>query len=102
MARSWTRDDTLLVLASYLDRPRGMRIPPQPERERVGNLVRQDLDAVTARYQEFVAAEEGEVVGATVARLWQEYHGQPLECAIAADEVLESRKRLPYHLRKRL
>ena len=102
MARPWTRDDTLLVLASYLDRPRGMRIPPQVERERLANVVRRDLDAVTERYQAFASAEAGEPVGPTVMRLWATFGTQPLDCAIAADEVLEARKRVPYHLRKRM
>ncbi|MGB1585622.1 MAG: hypothetical protein ACPHID_01070 [Thermoplasmatota archaeon] len=102
MPKAWTRDDTLLVLASYLDRPRGMRIPPQPERERVANLVRRDLDAVTDRYQAFADVEAGDAAGPTVTRLWQQFGHRPLDCAIEADEVLEARKRVPYHLRKRL
>lgn len=98
----WSRDDSLLVLASYLDRPPGMSLPPAPERERVASLVRRTVEAVTQRYQDFAAAERQEPTGKQVARLWAEFGDQPLECAIAADEVMAARRRVPYHLRKRL
>ena len=77
-------------------------------RDNVGVSFAKPTDIRTARLkqllqdEDFAAAERQEPTGKQVARLWAEFGDQPLECAIAADEVMAARRRVPYHLRKRL
>lgn len=102
MAKPWTRDDALLVLASHLDRPRGMSLPPRQELERLGNLLRRPVDDVLEQLQAFALIAAGGEGNKRDQALWDEFSGDALGCAIAADDVLQERRRVPYHLRKRL
>ncbi len=97
----WTRGHSLVVLASFMDRPPNMAIPPALERERVANLLRAEVDEVTRRYWMFhrLAGGDGEPPEPRERKLWNEFEGHPLECAMAADEWLAERRRLPHYLK---
>lgn len=104
-ARAWNRDDSLLVLAAYFDRPPRQRLPSERERQRIANLTRQDVAEVTRRCAMFAGLDphnpsDGEPAGARERRLWERYADDRMACGVAADAVLESLRRLPPALRK--
>jgi len=96
---AWNRTDSLVVLASFLERPGGMTIPPQLERMRVANVLGHDVAEVVRRYWMFVALEQGQDdAGTREKRLWARFADAPLECAIAAEEALAERRPRPDRL----
>jgi hypothetical protein len=102
MAKPWTRDDTLLTLSSYLGRPSGMSLPPLLERQRLAAMLRRELPEINSRYHDFEIMASGGEGDKHIAALWKKFGTDPLACGIAADEVLQSRRRVPHHLRKRM
>lgn len=102
-ARSWTRQDSLVVLASYVERPSHLMVPPQRERERVANLLRQEVAEVTARLWAFATLDEsndssGGTVGRREEELWERYADDRMELMVDADAILDERKRVPHYL----
>lgn len=102
-ADSWNRTDSLLVLASYLDRPGRLVVPPSQERERIAGVLRHELDAVSRRYWMFAGLDptndaEGEPAGERERRLWEQYESDRMQCMLLADDALAEFKRVPHHL----
>lgn len=77
-------------------------VPPLRERERVANLLGRSVAEVTACLWAFAALDEDNAATGEAAKveaeLWQQYHDDRLELMLAADAVLEERKRVPYYL----
>ncbi|MGB1697579.1 MAG: hypothetical protein ACPHK8_04195 [Thermoplasmatota archaeon] len=96
--RSWNRQDSVLVLAAYFEH--GM--PRDMERQRIANVLGMPVDAVVRRFHAYQSLERGEGGPAREAKLWALYHEDRLACLLEADEITEERRRLPYHLKKRL
>ncbi len=99
---SWGRDDSIVVLASYFERPRDALVPPAAERDRVANLLGQSVEEVTRRYWMFAAIDpdskaEGEA-GQREQRLWVRFHNDRMALMVAADEALERRRSRPRRL----
>lgn len=102
----WSRDDALLVLASYVQRPRGSLLPPAAERERLASVLRRDLGAITDRLWMFAGLDpdnpsDGHAAGETEARLWLQYGDNRLALLLAADDIMNERRRLPRGLQPR-
>lgn len=100
---TWTRSDSLVVLASYFERPRDAMIPPMAERERVANVLRRTVPAVTHRYWMFAAvdpdnASAGEAPGLRERRLWTQYADDRVACLVDAEGVTDDQKRVPRYL----
>lgn len=101
-ARSWSRKDSLLVLASYVEKPARIMVPPLRERERLANLTGHSVQEVTARLWMFAALDPDNSAtgdaGKRETELWQQYADDRLELMLAADALLEERKRIPRYL----
>lgn len=100
---SWNRTDSLLVLASYLERPGHMAVPPRQERERVAGIIGHAVDDVSRRCWMFAGLDpqnrsEGEPAGERERRLWETYADDRLQCMLDADAAMEEFKRRPRHL----
>ncbi len=105
MARSpasWTRNDSLLVMASYVQKPPRVMVPPLPERERLSNLTGHSVAEVTARLWAFAAVDPDNAAtgdaGKRETELWERYADDRLELLIAADALIEERRRIPHYL----
>lgn len=96
--RSWNRDDSVLVLAFYFEN--GM--PRHMDRQKVANILGMPVDTVMRHFHSFQDLENGEEAPARETKLWKLYAEDRISCLIAADEVTESRRNLPFHLKKRL
>ncbi len=102
-SRSWNRTDSLLVLASYLDRPGRMAVPPRQERERVAGVIGHHVDEVSRRCWMFAGldpdnAADGEPAGERELKLWNQYASDRMKCMLDADDALAAFKRVPHHL----
>lgn len=100
---SWNRTDSLLVLASYLERPSHMAVPPQQERERVAGIIGQSVDAVSRRCWMFAGLDPqnrsgGEPAGEREHRLWDKYADDRLQCMLDAEAATDEFRRLPRHM----
>lgn len=96
--RSWNRQDSLLVLAAYFEHG----VPHHMERQRLANVLGMPVDAVMHRFNAFRSLERGEGAPDRETKLWAQYHDDRLSCLLESDEITEERRRLPYHLKKRL
>ena len=98
---TWTRHDSLVVLASYQQRPRGHRLVPEMELERVAGLLNVPVETVRRRMQAFAGldpanpAREPERVSARDRRLWREYEGDAWRLQTDAEWIVQQRKRRP-------
>lgn len=102
--RSWDRTDSLVVLASYAERPPHALVPPLRERERVASVLRQPVEEVTRRMWMFAGLDpenpsEGTEAGERERRLWAEYADDRLRLMLDTDAALEGRRRVPRHFR---
>lgn len=98
-----TTDQATVVLASYLERPHHLMVPPLRERERVANILGRSVADVTACMWAFAGLDqENPSTGegdATTGKLWEQYHDDRVEAMIAADAIVEARRSVPHHLR---
>ncbi len=100
---AWRSEDSIIVLASYFDRPPGHRLPPELELQRVANLLRVPVHEVRRRMDRFSAIDQGRSQGLPTPRdrrIWQRYRDDPAACAADAEWILEGRKRRPAWLYK--
>lgn len=103
--RGWTREDSLIVLAGYCDRPPRALLPPSAERERIANLLRVDVSAVTRRLWMFAGLDpdnkaEGEPAGSRERRLWKQYADDRVSLMMDADDAIRSKGRIPRALQE--
>lgn len=100
MRRTWRSSDSVVVLAAYLERPRGHRLPPPDQQQRVANLLGVDVDLVRRRLAGFAELERGGTPrpgGATHRdhQLWLHYRDDPVRLGGDAEWIVEGRKWRP-------
>ncbi len=100
LRRSWTKDDAVVTLAAYFERPAGHLLPPQAAMQRTANQLRVPLDRVRAHTDAFATLDpENPRSGAAVTRTdratWEKYGDDAPACAMDAEWILEGRKWRP-------
>lgn len=100
MPGPWSRDDAVLAMAIYMDRPGHMMVPPMAERERVASILRRDLGEVTDHMWCFHRLSAGEAVDCVDGRVWTRYRPDPAGLWEAADAVMGRARRAPRFLRR--
>ncbi len=103
MAKGWRSEDSVVILASYLGRPAGWRLPPEDELQRVANLLRRDVDVVRRRMDGFRHLDTGRPDATPSHRdkaIWERYRDDPAACAMDAEWIIEGRKWRPAWLYK--
>jgi hypothetical protein len=102
-SKPWRSEDSVVVLASYLSRPRGLRLPPEMEIDRVADVLRVGPSRVRERMQSFSRLDRGDADGLPTPRdrlLWERYSDDPPRCAVEAEWILAGRKWRPAWLFK--
>jgi hypothetical protein len=92
-----------MVLASYLERPVRMGVPPRQERERIAGIVGHELELITLRCWMFAGLDSanpslGEEPGEREYRLWERYSPDRIACMVDAEAALDGFRRIPHHL----
>lgn len=86
------------MLAHYFEH--GM--PNSMARQRMANILGMPVEVVMRRFHLFRDLERGEDAPARETKLWKIYSDDRIQCLVDADEVIDERRNLPYHLKKRL
>jgi hypothetical protein len=90
----------IVVMASYVQRPREALVPPPAERERVASVLRRSTDAVTERFWMFAALDpgnpsDGRPPGHRERRVWRDFADRRMQLLVAADDVVAARRGRP-------
>jgi hypothetical protein len=103
-ARSWDRNDAVLALAAYFDKPPRSALPSLAERQKIANLTGQDIAEVTRRCSMYAALDpnnpsEGVPPTERETRLWADHATDRLALMLEAQAILEGKRRVPPALR---
>lgn len=98
---TWTRHDSLVVLASYRARPSGHHRVPEMELERVAGVLNVPVETVRRRMHAFAGldpqnpAPEPDHVSPRDRRLWEQYRNDAWRLQTDAEWAVEERKARP-------
>lgn len=103
-ARSWNRDDAVLTLAAYFERPPRAALPSLAQRQKVANLTGHDVAEVTRHCAMFAALDVGNPSAGVApqpreAGLWTDFAGDRLALVLEAEAIIEGKRRVPPALR---
>ncbi len=98
--RSWTKDDAIVALAAYFERPAGHLLPPEAAIQRTANQLRVPAEKVRTHMDAFASLDpDNPRSGALATRLdktiWERYRDDGPACAMDAEWILEGRKWRP-------
>lgn len=97
---SWTRDDAIVTLAAYFERPAGHHVPPPAAAQRTANHLGVPLKRVQEHLDVFAGLDPdnprtGRPAGKVDRKVWDHYDGDAPNCALDAEWILLQRRRLP-------
>ncbi len=100
LRRSWTKDDAIVTLAAYFERPAGHLLPPVAAIQRTANQLRVPTERVRAHLDAFACLDpdnerDGAVPTRTDKAVWARYEADAPACAMDAEWILEGRKWRP-------
>ncbi len=100
LRRSWTKDDTIVVLAAYFERPAGHQLPPEAALQRTANQLRVPVETVRAHMDAFASLDpdnprQDAPTTRTDRAVWERYGDDAPSCAMDAEWILEDRKWRP-------